>query len=982
MKKTYIVFISLLSFLIFEAKHLSAQLTFATGINNGVSGFNGTRYMVKTADFNGDGVADVVTTNGNLNGQIAVVLLDKDAQTISAVVYPAAPLSAEIKAVDVADYDKDGDVDIVALNATAGGDSEGYIFFKNNGNGTFTETTAFDNLGYEGGYSQIISYDYDKDGDLDIITYAVDGSNDHFLVYYAYDAGSFAMSPTATGLLAGPPISYDDTHHLELSIMDNATGEPDILLSNLNSSYVYRISNVGNPVSLSLSTIVSATGFRVTAFSVGDVNADGNNDIIVSAWDNSNSIDDEVQIWFGDGAGGATFDSNIIVDGFPFESVLYDLDNDNDLDLVVSRRDLVGTNTTPVWRNNGAGVFAINDELDLNNPTDIAVADFNLDAKPDLVVTRNGGDDTQVFLNQTPSLFPVNDTHIQTNNDGGFLRYIAGALLPKTSNFTVEGWIKVDDADFADNQYIFYNGSVGSDGFGLFIKASAGGLLIIDAGGTPISTGLLVQTKVWHHFALVNDLAGKWTLYLDGVSSGVVGTSTLAPPTSQTIICKDADNASDANSIRTASIQEFRFWSIALDAKNIRKWMHIQLNASHPQILSLQSYIPMDRQNGSDAFDVAFLFNKIMPVRKIDIVPLSSISFPYNGAPIGDNGSSTIVSASADINARSTVGVEIDFDNSQPLPGGELLISRVYDEQPFGFYPTSPSYVYSKVFWVFKNYGGASTFSDLDELILDIKDDEFISGLYPILNTPSNPNPAASAFHIFTRPANSTDAAEWVDEGFGSGFGSLRARRPGTSVGEFGRTMTVGVMPSVLPVRLVSFTAERVKEGLNLLKWQTAFEFNNEVFEIEKSYNAKDFFKIGFVAGKKNTQEVSNYSFEDKNASSSAYYRLKQKDTDGKISYTASVYVAVEGKENAIFSVYPNPVTDKIQLQIADSFADTPLDLHIYNVLGDKLWATSGKDAKDIENNLQNNLKNLPKGVYFAKLYTQNQVFTNKFIKQ
>jgi hypothetical protein len=107
---------------------------------------------------------------------------------------------------------------------------------------------------------------------------------------------------------------------------------------------------------------------------------------------------------------------------------------------------------------------------------------------------------------------------MQNDNDGSFLRY-SGVLLSKTTDFTVEGWFKIEDATFADDQYIFYNGNHPTNGVGLFLKNGVGSL-IIDASGTPISTGFSITDKEWHHFALIHNKAAEWILVLDGISSG------------------------------------------------------------------------------------------------------------------------------------------------------------------------------------------------------------------------------------------------------------------------------------------------------------------------------------------------------------------------------------------------------------------------------------------------------------------------------
>ena len=118
---------------------------------------------------------------------------------------------------------------------------------------------------------------------------------------------------------------------------------------------------------------------------------------------------------------------------------------------------------------------------------------------------------------------------------------------------------------------------------------------------------------------------------------------------------------------------------------------------------------------------------------------------------------------------------------------------------------------------------------------------------------------------------------------------------------------------SVLPVQLVSFNA--VKQGMNnQLVWQTASEINNKNFEIQRSGNDQLFQTIGFVSA---AGRASSYSFIDEYPLSVSYYRLLQRDIDGRITY--SKIVIVSRKSNTLFSVFPNPTSGKFFIQLADN---------------------------------------------------------------
>jgi hypothetical protein len=66
----------------------------------------------------------------------------------------------------------------------------------------------------------------------------------------------------------------------------------------------------------------------------------------------------------------------------------------------------------------------------------------------------------------------------------------------------------------------------------------------------------------------------------------------------------------------------------------------------------------------------------------------------------------------------------------------------------------------------------------------------------------------------------------------------------------------------VIPVTLLSFEAKANNKNI-LLNWSTATEINNKGFVIERSLNGIDFEKIGWMDGKLNSNQVTNYSYTD-----------------------------------------------------------------------------------------------------------------------
>lgn len=88
-------------------------------------------------------------------------------------------------------------------------------------------------------------------------------------------------------------------------------------------------------------------------------------------------------------------------------------------------------------------------------------------------------------------------------------------------------------------------------------------------------------------------------------------------------------------------------------------------------------------------------------------------------------------------------------------------------------------------------------------------------------------------------------------------------------------------MSSTLPVELAEFNCKYYKNGIKIF-WYTLSEINNDHFELFKSKDGFNFFKIATIQGRGNTNEMTNYEYVDYGECDSiVYYKLKQVDYDG-----------------------------------------------------------------------------------------------------
>jgi hypothetical protein len=113
-------------------------------------------------------------------------------------------------------------------------------------------------------------------------------------------------------------------------------------------------------------------------------------------------------------------------------------------------------------------------------------------------------------------------------------------------------------------------------------------------------------------------------------------------------------------------------------------------------------------------------------------------------------------------------------------------------------------------------------------------------------------------------------------------------------------------MPNIspLPITLLKFNA--ISDGENVTcYWTTVSETNNDYFTVERSRDGLLFEEIGQIDGAGNSTTYIDYSFIDTRPHQGvSYYRLKQTDYDGKISYSSikSVNLASNNFEILQFS--------------------------------------------------------------------------------
>jgi Secretion system C-terminal sorting domain len=197
---------------------------------------------------------------------------------------------------------------------------------------------------------------------------------------------------------------------------------------------------------------------------------------------------------------------------------------------------------------------------------------------------------------------------------------------------------------------------------------------------------------------------------------------------------------------------------------------------------------------------------------------------------------------------------------------------------------------------------------------------------------------------------------------------------------------TLGSTSSPLPVELTSFDAETIEDKV-ILNWHTETEVKNYGFEVERSQMSDTgsqktvWVDVGFLKGAGNSNSPKNYSFTDRPTGGTSFlYRIKQIDNDGKFSYSKIVDVNIQvPKRFELFQNYPNPFnpSTRIDFEIPKS---QNVEIKIYDVLGREITTLLSEYKKAGKYSVEFNGKNLPSGIYFYRIKTDNYIASKKMI--
>lgn len=190
----------------------------------------------------------------------------------------------------------------------------------------------------------------------------------------------------------------------------------------------------------------------------------------------------------------------------------------------------------------------------------------------------------------------------------------------------------------------------------------------------------------------------------------------------------------------------------------------------------------------------------------------------------------------------------------------------------------------------------------------------------------------------------------------------------------------------ILPVIWKSVAVSLIANERNQVVWETTKETGSSHYEIERSLGGvQNFEKIGEIAAAGWTNEGSRYSFQDENLTGiqgMVYYRIRQVDysKNSMVSEVVALKVMHQKEDGIQWTAYPNPTDgSNLQLKVTSGFVAGPVRVRFSQATGSVSF--EGEVGISLDQWLQEEVQNAPKGVCVLELVYGDQVYRQKILK-
>ncbi len=147
--------------------------------------------------------------------------------------------------------------------------------------------------------------------------------------------------------------------------------------------------------------------------------------------------------------------------------------------------------------------------------------------------------------------------------------------------------------------------------------------------------------------------------------------------------------------------------------------------------------------------------------------------------------------------------------------------------------------------------------------------------------------------------------------------------------------------------------------------------------------NVGEWVRIGFVQGSGTTTEIIYYNYIDDVSdinNNSLMYRLKQIDFNGSYKYSDEVFIDnLAPASYRLDQNYPNPFNPRTTISYGIPVKSNVI-LKVFNSLGQEVVTLVNEEKEAGIYLIEFNARDIPSGVYFYTLKTENFIQTNKMI--
>jgi hypothetical protein len=783
----------------------------------------------------------------------------------------------------------------------------------------------------------------DANGPQDVMTCDLDGDNDQDIVFAASN-GRIAWFENTDGAGSFSSVNVINSNApgakaLFCADIDN-DGDMDILSASTYYGKIAWYENIDGNGNFSDEYIISESAAGAFGVYAADFDGDGDQDVI-----SASSPDDFIVAWYENTDGNGNFSSEKIVAAYPdnfFSINAADIDSDGDQDIIT------GLLSTIYWYENtdGNATFSSGHIIESNayNVSSIETIDMDGDADTDIICTYKNGDKIVWFEN--------------TDGTGTFSqeKLISGSVdRPQSvhaADIDNDGDPDILAASDGDNRITWYENVDGSGTFGeqkIISTEAAGANSVYTAdldgdGDQDVISASSDDNKI------------AWYENIDG--SGTFGEQivlTISLKGAWDVFSTDLDGDGDNDVLSAAKGDGQIAWYENTNGNGAFGKQKIISNDSK----FVSSVYATDIDNDGDQDVLSAASSQISWHENIngtgEFSEQNIISTSVSGgqcvfaADLDGDGDSDVLSASAYDNK---IAWYENTDGEGTFSEQKIISTNIVDA--YSVYATdldgdgdidviSASSVYNKIVW-FENLEGEGNFSS--EIIID--------------------NSASSARYVFSEDVDGDGYMDVICAFYNEGKIAWYKNIDGS--GTFGEQQIIDTDPSGWAYTV--YAADLDEDGdIDILSGFTI---------------------AGKIAWYENTDGQGNFSQQNIIHNSVSCYSVMAEDIDNdgdkdvisvnvgdKISWYKNLTNYSSVNQNSSFQIraYPNPAGDILKIELLGTNNFDNAILTIFDISGKQVYKESHSNTQH-----QINTSNLKKGMYFIRIQTSGNVYTEKII--